>query len=96
MNNAPEQLYIPLDTLKQWHKRYPCLPAYEPVCVGDPHTTYVRKDIADAAYRQGCADSAVLCRAGPNIPDRSKLVQDHWLEMSNEIAALPDNKPEGE
>ncbi|WP_143595133.1 hypothetical protein [Thioclava sp. DLFJ4-1] len=38
----PDRLYIPLNALSQWHRKWPCLPAFEPVCVGDPCEVYVR------------------------------------------------------
>lgn len=45
--NVPERLHIPLAALAQWHEKSPCLPAFEPVCVGDPHKVYVLETAND-------------------------------------------------
>lgn len=39
----PDCLHIPIETLLVWHRKWPALPAFEPVCVGDPHETYIRE-----------------------------------------------------
>lgn len=45
--NVPERLYIPMEALAQWHEKSPCLPAFDPVCVGDPHKVYVLEAASD-------------------------------------------------
>ena len=47
---TPRRLHIPTETLAHWHKKSPCLPAFEPVCVGDPHETYVHISEIERAY----------------------------------------------
>lgn len=48
----PERLHIPIDALAQWHEKSPCLPAFDPVSVGDPHKSYVLEDVS-ALYVPG-------------------------------------------
>ena len=48
----PDRLFIPLYALAQWHEKSPCLPAFEPVCVNDPHKVYVLEDVS-ALYVPG-------------------------------------------
>lgn len=63
----PDRLYIPLDALSQWHRKWPCLPAFEPVCVGDPCVTYVRQDvmqpISEGREMQALMDEVVALKS---------------------------------
>lgn len=90
--SVPKRLVIPPSALAEWREKYPCLPAFEPVHVGDPGEVYVHESVILSDPRvKALVEALRECEAEIDSYIRQEYSLDHPLHERNRQNGFESN-----